>query len=143
MTNASTDQFAIQNKQININKLKSQIEYYEKEKAAKMADLANNNTQLTELKNKLNEMVEKTNDLAKLYDAKRSEAQEFRDTYNPVVEDPWRQEVPTNVPTNETPSRVPNVNASKVRYRCLYAFHARNADELTIEPGDVVMVFIL
>ena len=108
-----------------------------------MSDLTNNSTQLTELKDKLKEMVEKTNELSKLYEEKRNEAQEFRDTHNPAVEDPWAQEVPTNIEYSQEDkaSKVSNANVSKVKYRCLYAFHARNSDELTIEPGDIVMVF--
>ena len=144
--NAGTDQFALQNKQIIINQLKSQIENYEKERAAKMADFDNNSTQLTELKDKLKEMIERTSQLAQTFETKRIEAQEFRDSHNKQISeeptDGWDQEVPTNVEWPLENANKPNATVTKVKYRCVYAFPARNSDELTIEPGDIVLVCI-
>ena len=146
MINAGTDQFALQNKQININQLKSQIENYEKERAAKMADFDNNNSQLSELRDKLKEMINRSTHLTQTFESKRNEAQEFRDSHNQQIsEDPtggWGQEVPTNVEWPLENDNKLNATVTKVKYRCLYAFPARNSDELTIEPGDIVLVCI-
>jgi hypothetical protein len=130
---------------MNINQLKSQLETYEQEKASRMADFANNNCQLTELKEKLQQMINKTSDLAQVYENKKLEAQQLCDSVNQQtgtdVNAGWGQEVPSNVdwPTSHTAVKISST-ITKFRYRCLYAFHARNADELTIEPGDIVLV---
>jgi hypothetical protein len=126
---------------MNINQLKSQLEAYEEEKASRMADFANNNSQLTELKDKLQQMITKTSDLAQVYENKKLEAQELCNTTGNDVNAGWGQEVPSNVdwPTSHTAVKISST-ITKFRYRCLYAFHARNADELTIEPGDIILV---
>ncbi|CAG2109286.1 unnamed protein product, partial [Medioppia subpectinata] len=142
--NAGTDQFALQNKQIMINQLKSQIEQFETEKTTKMADLANNNTQLTELRDNLKQMIEKTTQLANAYDMKRLEAQEFRDCQsvhvNEDVNAGWGQAVPTVEWPTDNSALKSSATVTKVKYKCLYAFTARNQDELTVEPGDIVIV---
>ena len=138
MTNASSDQFALQNKQININQLKSQIETFEKERAAKFADLANNNTLLSELKDKFKEMIKKTNELTNTFENKRMDAQEYKDCHKPTKDETF------GVPDVEWPldNAEKTLTVTKVKYRCLYGFPARNNDELTIEPGDIVIVCI-
>ncbi|XP_054165582.1 intersectin-1-like isoform X2 [Oppia nitens] len=151
--NVGTDQFAIQNKQIIINQLKSQITECEEERAARLSDVANNNIQLNELKDKLHEMIEKTTQLHKSYEDKRIEAQEFRDNQlqqqqqqlTENVNSGWDED---NTNANWTVEEITetidetktNTVSSKVKYRCLYNFMARNKDELTIEPGDIIMV---
>ncbi|CAG2122029.1 unnamed protein product, partial [Medioppia subpectinata] len=90
-------------------------------------------------------MIEKTTQLANAYDMKRLEAQEFRDCQsvhvNEDVNAGWGQAVPTDVewPTDNSALKS-SATVTKVKYRCLYAFTARNQDELTVEPGDIVIV---
>lgn len=125
--------------------MKSQLETYEQEKASRMADIANNNSQLTELNDKLQQMISKTTDLAQVYENKKLEAQQLCNNANQQTRNDvnagWGQEVPSNVewPTSHTAAKISST-ITKFRYRCLYAFHARNEDELTIEPGDIVLV---
>ncbi|GBM98011.1 Retrovirus-related Pol polyprotein from transposon TNT 1-94 [Araneus ventricosus] len=41
---------------------------------------------------------------------------------------------------NDTPAPAVDVNQNVVKYRVLYAFEARNEDELSVMPGDIVLV---
>lgn len=133
-------QFTIQNKQLNINKLKSQLEEYEKEKLQKVNDMESHNEQLKELKDKLNEMIERTNELASKFEEKKREAQQLKDQLTNVdINAGWSQADEWGTPAT-IPQQQPAGKQFKVKYKAMFEFQARNADELTIQPGDIILV---
>ena len=139
-------QFTIQNKQLNINKLKSQLEEYEKEKIQKANDMESHNEQLKQLKDKLNEMIERTNELASKFEEKKREAQQLKDQLTNIdINAGWSQadewETPATIPSAGTIlQQQPAGKQFKVKYKAMFEFQARNADELTIQPGDIILV---
>lgn len=68
---------------------------------------------------------------SKLSDARRCESSTF-DDYNLVTD--------TTAASAELPSTA-TVGTGTVRYRALYEFSARSADELNFQPGDIILVF--
>lgn len=158
----------LQSKQLTINQLRAQLERVETECREKKQDIIKNRQELIQLKQDYNKRLSDCRSFAALIEAKRQEAEAVRDgeaiasvpgsASGATSEVVWGQEVPTNFewPSDQAAggatSSVPAVAAhaspapstgstkTKFKYRCLYEFTARNNDEITIKPGDIVMV---
>lgn len=157
---ASDPQFSsfgliLQSKQLEINQLKAQLERIETEIASKKEDSIRNKRDLLELRRKFETKRIEAQSFARQIEEKRLEAESIRDgtsnrqltkqeskgySDSTVV---WDQAVPTNFewPSAEKASLDSNATTqTKFKYRCVFAFQARNSDEITIEPGDMIMV---
>nr|XP_018916715.1 PREDICTED: intersectin-1 isoform X1 [Bemisia tabaci]XP_018916716.1 PREDICTED: intersectin-1 isoform X1 [Bemisia tabaci] len=129
---------ALNNKQIALKQLREKLEEMEKEVKSKEEDINNNNTQLSELKDQLRSLIAECEDLFIVYDEKRNKVLELKGnrmkSYNWSTDAAW-----DSAPT--TWSEDTTVEVSNYRkYRALYEFVARNGDELSFQPGDVIMV---
>lgn len=148
------DKQAYDNKEITIKNLREKIEDMQKQIESKMSDIENNNSQLTDLRTQLVTMVQECENLYKTYEMKREKVLELKnsnktvdfnagwkdsggwgDTTNETQEwpvDNWQNKAPEDV------SSLPGI----VKYRALYEFVARNPDELSFQPGDIINVSI-
>ncbi|KAI4469638.1 eh domain [Holotrichia oblita] len=151
---------AYENKEITIKNLKEKVEDMQKEIDGKMTDIENNNSHLTDLKTQLAELVNECEGLYTVYEEKRSKVMELKnvnktldyssawkdsgggdwgDTQADWPVDSWGTETtPTATETSPTVHATTMVGA--VKYRALYAFEGRNADEISFQPGDIIMV---
>lgn len=136
----------LQAKQTQINQIRSQLERTEQEFKSKKDDVISSRKELEKLKRTFQEKHREAMTFSDRLEAKRVEAEKFRDgkstsDYNVA----WGQEVPTNF---EWPSAAETKTASSVAtrtkfpYRCVYEFEARNPDEITIKPGNLIIVDI-
>ncbi|KAG4066602.1 hypothetical protein HA402_007238 [Bradysia odoriphaga] len=138
------DQAAFSNKQLHINQLKGKLDTTKEELAAKQADCTTNDEQLDELKTQLNELIETCEEIYTDYDQQRAQVMEMKNNQkNQSMTSAWDS---TNAWQTETATTVSNVaSANKsydgyVKYRAIYEFTARNNDEITFQPGDIIMV---
>nr|XP_049695634.1 intersectin-2-like isoform X1 [Helicoverpa armigera]XP_049695635.1 intersectin-2-like isoform X2 [Helicoverpa armigera] len=139
--------------EITLKQLRDKVEAAKALVESKKQDLETNNSQLSELTNTVTELGEKCTRVWKLYEERREEylsrssapaesawsntetewgtaaADAWGET--PAAEDAWG-DAPATTAT-ETVS-----TTSAARWRCVYEFTARTADELSLQPGDLV-----
>ncbi|XP_054706164.1 intersectin-1-like [Uloborus diversus] len=138
------------NKQAILNQLQNNLSNIESETSQKQKDIENNTDQIKELKEKLQDIVENYKNLYSQYEEKKViflEEKKSRDGTNAVLgnntefgNNAW---VPNDTGTTAAwnDNVAPSANSEKVvKYRILYAFEARNPDELSVMPGDIVLV---
>ncbi|XP_055540623.1 intersectin-1 isoform X2 [Wyeomyia smithii] len=140
-------QLQFSNKQIIIQQLKDKLENTKQHIENKTTDIKINSEQLKELKSQLTDLIDSCEKLYLEYDVQRIQILEMKnnrknesytsawDTSNswPVDTAPAAAEP---VLTNEAVETPPGY----VKYRAIYEFSARNADEISFQPGDIVMV---
>lgn len=151
---------AFSNKQIIINQLKGKIETTKQELAEKSADCTTNGEQLTELKTTLSDLIAACEQLYGEYDVQRCQIQELKNNRkNESITSAWDTANNSSwgpadsTASNDYGSSAATVASSTgesaaaaggydgyVRYRAIYEFVGRNSDELTFQPGDIVMV---
>ncbi|KFM70235.1 hypothetical protein X975_27218, partial [Stegodyphus mimosarum] len=154
--NPTTDSYnsvmhSFNNKQVALNQLRNTLSNIEKDTTQKQKDIENNNNQIQELKEKLKSIAENYKNLYNQYEEKKNiflaekKARENKNGFNDkpaaVFDEVWGQNTNDATETwNDT--SIPSVNATQgvVKYRVLYAFEARNPDELSVMPGDIVLV---
>jgi hypothetical protein len=155
---ADQAKIAFENKEITIKNLREKIEDMQQQIEGKLSDIENNNTQLTELRTQLRTLVSECETLYDVYEDKRSKVLEMKNSnknldYNASwkTTDAWGEggtEASTNWPvdnwgtTTTTPptGTAQQGDAGSVRYRALYEFVARNSDEISFQPGDIINV---
>lgn len=142
------------NKQLNINQLRGKLQNLKEEVEPKEADVNANTEQLNEVKGQLKSLLDNCEEIYALYVTHRNQVLELKsnkknesitsawDSAPAVQQDSWATSVPldsapttTTITTNEITTK-PGYEP----YRAIYEFTARNADELTLQPGDTVMV---
>ncbi|KAF9816670.1 hypothetical protein SFRURICE_018920, partial [Spodoptera frugiperda] len=143
-------------KQIALNKEKAELDAkVEAAKAlveSKKQDLETNKAQLSELSNTVTELGEKCARVWKLYEEKREEylsrssapaesAWNSEADWGSTANDAWGEEPAADnawgdAPPTTATEAVPSSTAP--RWRCVYEFNARTADELSLQPGDLV-----
>ncbi|XP_055856502.1 intersectin-1 isoform X3 [Episyrphus balteatus] len=143
---------AFANKQINIKALKGKLENICQEIESKKEDINSNDIQLTETKAELKELITKFEELYANYDKQRNQVLEMKhnkrnETYS--TSNAW-EAAPTSAwgatETIPEPAVVSDVDTSApapegfVKYRAIYEFSARNTDEISFVPGDIVLV---
>lgn len=138
------DQAAFSNKQIHINQLKGKLETTKEELTTKQADCTTNDEQLVELKSQLKELVDTCEEIYTDYDQNRIQLMEMKNNQkNQSLTSAWDS---ANAWQTETAATVTNVGSANksydgyVKYRAIYEFYARNNDEITFQPGDIIMV---
>ncbi|RWS14578.1 intersectin-2-like isoform X13 [Dinothrombium tinctorium] len=129
-------QFALQAKQLNINQLKSQLEEIEKERKHKLEDIENSNSQLKEIMNAYNAIVCKTKELQEIYNRKREEAQKLKEKTQQTV----TQNQDFDAGWADSSGWVEEKTGNGIQYRAIFAFEARNHDELSVDVNDIVTV---
>lgn len=143
-------QEAFSNKQMLINQLKNKLDNIKEEISSKQSDVTSNSNQLSELKSDLTTLIETCEDIYSNYNTKRNQLMELKNNKkNEAFTSAW--DTPAAASTWTADSAVeskPTAPAAKedtnisgyVKYRAIYEFFARNNDEISFQPGDIVMV---
>ncbi|XP_050500255.1 intersectin-1-like isoform X2 [Diabrotica virgifera virgifera] len=141
---------AFENKEVTIKNLKTKVDDMQVEIDSKMADIENNNTQLKDLQTELKNLVNECEQLYSVYEVKRNTILDMKNSGKPNEMNAWQSTDAWGSNDNETSSDWPvdNWAASTdvstlpglVKYRALYEFVARNNDEISFQPGDIINV---
>lgn len=140
------DQAAFSNKQLHINQLKGKLDTTKGELTAKQTDCTTNDEQLEELKTQLTELIDTCEEIYTDYDQQRTQVMEMKNNQkNQSITSTWdsANAWPTETATTAVSTTVGSAVKSYdgyVKYRAIYEFYARNNDEITFQPGDIVMV---
>ena len=156
---------AFENKDITIKNLREKIEDMQKEIDGKVSDIENNNSHLNDLKKQMSQLVNECESLYKVYEDKRDKVLHLKTSMKNVdystawkdtdswvdsqrendwpVDDNWNSTQATELAVNTASPGVSNLSSGAVKYRALYAFTGRNADEISFEPGDTILVRLL
>lgn len=159
-------QLQFSNKQIIIQQLKDKLENTKQQIENKTTDIELNSKHLVELKSQLTDLIDSCEKLYHEYDVQRIQILEMKnnrknesytsawDTSNnawPVSNEPSAVAQSYDTTTaaavaattmgattlsNDTVETPPGY----VKYRAIYEFSARNADEISFQPGDIIMV---
>lgn len=134
-------------KQLNINQLRDKLHNLKEEVDPKEADVNSNAEQLTELKNQLQSLLDNCEDTYATYVSHRNQVLELKnnkkndalsssawDTAPAIEQNSWSTS--TAAPTVTEITSKPGY----ATYRAIYEFSARNSDEITFQPGDIIMV---
>lgn len=148
----------LQAKQLAINQLRAHLERYEQEYKSKKKDVINGKRELEELKRRFESKRIEAKSFNQMIESKRVEAEMVRDsgvsgvdrmsnattTAPPFssneVEVMSVPKIDWPVSNTTTTSFTPTTTQTKFKYRCIYEFEARNKDEITIRPGDIILV---
>ncbi|KAI8118643.1 Intersectin-1 [Lucilia cuprina] len=158
---------AFANKQIIIKQLKDKVENIRKEIESKKEDINSHDITVTEVKTELSDLITKCEELYADYDKQRTQILEMK--YNKKNENvtaatsawdtgsAWGATTTSSIDqyagiTNDNSADLtaePVANAVDtsgpapegfVKYRAVYEFSARNADEISFVPGDIIFV---
>ena len=109
-----------------------------------MQDFENNNTQLTALKNEQVTLAHLCQGAYDSYLSKRQQVLQLRATggsNNAWDRAPsWSEPASTSWTTSTSSVEPQSPKAGQSRYRALYEFVARNGDEISFQPGDIILV---
>ncbi|XP_067624035.1 intersectin-1 isoform X2 [Eurosta solidaginis] len=154
---------AFANKQLIIKQLKDKVENIRKEIDSKKEDINSNDVQVTEVKAELSALITKCEELYADYDTQRTQVLELK--YNKKNDNvssttsawdsgssAWGTSVDQYALSNDS-SALTDTTATTaavdmagpapegfVKYRAVYEFTARNQDEITFVPGDIILV---
>lgn len=140
--------------QIILKQLKDKLEDTKDQITIKSSESKTNETQLFDLKSQLQELINSCEELYNYYDTQRNQVIEIKiNRKNESYTAAWVDSSDTNSwPVNNTavsPEKTTITNnvtigggdpAQYHKYRALYEFFGRNEDELTFQPGDLIMV---
>ncbi|XP_036222340.2 intersectin-1 isoform X3 [Bactrocera oleae] len=154
---------AFANKQLLIKQLKDKVENIRKEIESKKEDINSNDVQVAEVKGELSALIAKCEELYADYDTQRTQVLELK--YNKKNDNvsattawdtgstAWGTSVDQYALSNDTAALTETTtNAAApvdtsgpapegfVKYRAIYEFTARNQDEITFVPGDIILV---
>lgn len=138
-------------KQMNINQLRGKVQNIKEEVEPKESDVNANIEQVNELKTQLKTLLDNCEEIYSIYDSQRNQVLELKNNKRndslsatwdaPSQQESWStntaapQEQQIPAPTTETISK-----PGFYTYRAVYEFFARNSDEITFQPGDIIMV---
>lgn len=117
-----------------------------------MSDIENNNAQLEDIKTQMKNLVVDCKQLYVTFDDKKKKVIELRSGSNVLAADfatsAWGDSGWGDVPASDTAWPVNDTTASTNedavmgirKYRALYEFVARNQDEISFQPGDIILV---
>ncbi|XP_072946643.1 intersectin-1 [Epargyreus clarus] len=139
--------------EVTLKQLRDKVDAAKAIVESKKSDLESNKNQLSELTESVTQLGDKCELVWRLYEEKRKEYMESRSSApaepawgadadwgtsneawgeTTTTEDAWGDAPATNA-TEEVPAA-----ASAPKWRCVYEFNARTADELSLQPGDLV-----
>ncbi|GFY53570.1 intersectin-1 [Trichonephila inaurata madagascariensis] len=135
------------NKQATLDQLRNTLSNIESETTQKQKDIEINNSQIQDLKEKLKDISENYKNLFAQYEQRKEiflaekKANEVQNGFVEKKADSFETTWNQNDTANWNDTSVPaDTSKSVVKYRILYAFEARNEDELSVMPGDIVLV---
>ncbi|GFQ87798.1 intersectin-1 [Trichonephila clavata] len=135
------------NKQVTLDQLRNTLSNVESETTQKQKDIEINNSQIQELKEKLKDISENYKNLFAQYEQRKEiflaekKANEVQNGFVEKKADSFETTWNQNDTANWNDTSVPgDTSKNVVKYRILYAFEARNEDELSVMPGDIVLV---
>ncbi|XP_053957773.1 intersectin-1 isoform X1 [Anastrepha ludens] len=155
---------AFANKQLIIKQLKDKVENIRNEIDSKKEDINSNDVQVAEVKGELSALITKCEELYADYDSQRTQVLELKynkknDNVSAVTSawdtgsaawgssvDQYALSNDTSALTDTTTTVAAPVDMSGpapegfVKYRAVYEFTARNQDEITFVPGDIILV---
>ncbi|XP_017006973.3 intersectin-1 isoform X5 [Drosophila takahashii] len=153
---------AFAHKQLLINQIKDKVENIGKEIESKKEDINSNDGQMSELKAELSALLAKCEDLYKEYDVQRTSVLELKynrknetsvtSAWDTGTSSAWGEAETTaadpyaGMSNDITAVAAPAVDLSGpapegfVKYQAVYEFNARNAEEITFVPGDIILV---
>lgn len=149
---------AFANKQIQLKQMRDKIADLQQQMDEKMTDITNNNRQLDEVRNRMQTLTLECKQLYNTFDNKRLKILELRQavensggvdyTNAAWTESAWEstdvQETAASNeaawPVDDTTTNVEDVPTGVVKYRALYEFVARNDEEISFQPGDIILV---
>ncbi|CRL03448.1 CLUMA_CG016510, isoform A [Clunio marinus] len=156
VNSTADDQAVFTNKQIIIKQLKDKVGNIKAEIEEKSSDITTHKEQKKEARDELNELITNCEQLYNDYDVVRIQVLELK---NNRKNDSYSSAWPTTTTTSSTAATMNSawpveekeapepVDTSRdvapdgyVRYRAVYEFYARNEDEVTFQPGDIIMV---
>jgi intersectin len=141
--------------------LQDKLDNMKAEIEAKTTDITTNTEQLTEIKDDLAALIKSCEDLYNDYDMQRIQVLELKNNRKNVsITSAWdtanswgAADEPADEPVSAiSPLATSNYAATPVvdtsgpappgfvKYRAVFEFQARNADEITFNPGDIIMV---
>lgn len=142
---------AFANKQLVLKQMKDKLTDMELQVKEKQLDLENSNTQLKEVQAQMINIIEDCKKMKNTFVEKRDKIVEMRKSGDPgkfAAEawgdseawedsgaDSWPADEPVAVNQNEVIEE-----GGAMKYRALYEFVARNQDEISFQPGDIIMV---
>lgn len=140
-------------KQLNINQLRGKVQNIKEEVEPKETDVNANLEQLNELKAQLKTLLDDCEETYTLYDSQRNQVLELKNNKRndsisagwgasaAVQEDAWATDTAAPAAAaSAAPAPVPAPKPGYWTYRAVYEFSARNTDEITFQPGDIVFV---
>ncbi|XP_063218277.1 intersectin-1 isoform X2 [Bacillus rossius redtenbacheri] len=148
---------AFSNKQITLKQMRDRIDDLQSEIEVKMADIENNNSQLGDLRKQLTSLVQECEQLYAVYEERKTRVLEIKGVpnknkdptdfsaswgnsgWNDTIEPAWDAATESSWPAAED-STTAAATDGFVKYRALYEFVARNSDELSFQPGDIILV---
>lgn len=153
-TGETESQLQFSNKQIIIQQLKDKLENTKQQIENKTTDIELNSKHLVEIKSQLTDLIDSCEKLYVEYDMQRIQILEMKnnrknesytsawDTSNswPVDNEPPVAAAVAQVQETVLPNDVVETPPGYVKYRSIYEFSARNADEISFQPGDIIMV---
>lgn len=114
-----------------------------------MSDIENNNAQLEDIKTQMKNLVVDCKQLYVTFDDKKKKVIELRSGNADFATSAWGDSGWGDAPTSDTAWPVNDTTASSIneaavvgvrKYRALYEFVARNQDEISFQPGDIILV---
>ncbi|EAA14777.5 AGAP009037-PA [Anopheles gambiae str. PEST] len=153
-------QLQFTNKQIVIQQLKDKLENTKQQIENKTTDINLNRDQLVELKSQLTDLIDACEQLYGEYDMQRIQILEMKnnrknESYSSAWDTSNSWGAPDTTTTHAALNSEPAAPAASVtagsgedvqtppgyvKYRAIYEFSARNSDEISFQPGDIVMV---
>ncbi|XP_065226196.1 intersectin-2 isoform X2 [Planococcus citri] len=135
--------FDVVNQQIVVNQLQEEVKEVEADLESRKVDYNNNVTELTELKGNTAEMIKTCEALYSEYCDRKDKVLELKSSKLKDVSSWGDAAWNSNDAWGSEPEAVSAVSASAgvggaKKYRALYEFVARNADELSFQPGDII-----
>lgn len=138
--------------EITLKQLRDKVEAAKALVESKKQDLETNKAQLSELNNTVTELGEKCARVWKLYEERREEylsrssapaesAWNAEADWGTTANDAWGEEPASDNAWGDAPATTaiePVPSSTAPRWRCVYEFTARTADELSLQPGDLV-----
>lgn len=136
----------ITNKQIAIKQLRDKAEDIKSELIEKRQDFETNAAQKKETKQELESLINVCEGLYNDYDVVRIQVLEMKNnqkndmhsaSWGAQSSDAWQESA---APAETAEEVLPECPEGYIRYRAVYDFSARNKDEVTFLPGDIIMV---
>jgi intersectin len=134
----------VTNKQIAIKQLKDKTEDIKSTLEEKKEDFETHVSQKKEMKQELEQLIISCEGLYNEYDVVRIQVLELKNnqkndlhsSWGATTNDTWAPSATTTTSEPALPDPIPGY----IRYRAVYDFSARNKDEITFYPGDIIMV---